>query len=235
LPQVSRFVGANDPKGAAQVQGEAAGLAMLLCLPAAIALAVAAGPLCAALFQGGKFTAADASITATVLALIVLGLPAYVLVKVLTPGFYARQDTGTPVKIAGIVLAANVALNFLLIPPFKIAGLAAAIAIASWLNCIMLYVVLHRRGHFRVEGWLASRIFRQLIAGALMAAALFAVRTALADWFAGDSLHRLAGVAILVGTGMAVYFPAVWFLGGVDREGVRTLLRRKGPVITDVG
>ena len=235
LPQISRYVGANDPKAAAQVQGEAASLALLLCLPAAIALAVAAGPLTSALFQGGKFTAEDAAITATVLALIVLGLPAYVLVKVLTPGFYARQDTATPVKIAGVVLLANVALNFLLIPQFKIAGLAAAIAIASWLNCVLLYVILHRRGHFRVEGWLASRIVRQLIAGTLMAAALFAVRTVLADWFAGDSLHRLAGVALLVGTGMAVYFPAVWYLGGVDREGVRTLLRRKGPVITDVG
>ena len=94
------------------------------------------------------------------------------LVKVLTPGFYSRQDTATPVKIAGVVLIANIVLNFVLIPPFGIAGLAAAIAICSWLNCLMLYVILHRRGHFRIEGWLASRIARQLVAGAAMAAAL---------------------------------------------------------------
>ena len=100
------------------------------------------------------------------LAIIVLGLPAYVLVKVLTPGFYSRQDTATPVKTAVVVLVANIVLNFVLIPPFGIAGLASAIALCSWLNCIILYVILHRRGHFRIEAWLASRIARQLLAGA---------------------------------------------------------------------
>src|SRR4029450_11407365 len=119
---------------AARVQGEAAELATLLCLPAAIALAVSAGPLVAALFEGGRFSAADASATALTLAIIVAGLPAYVLVKVLTPGFYARQDTATPVKTAGVALPANIVLICVLIPPFGIAGLAAAIAICSWLN-----------------------------------------------------------------------------------------------------
>jgi putative peptidoglycan lipid II flippase len=227
LPQVSRFVGANEPGKAARVQGEAAELAMLLCLPAAIALAVAAEPIIGALFQGGEFNAANASTTATVLSLIVLGLPAYVLVKVLTPGFYARQDTATPVKTAGFVLVANIALNFLLIPPFGIAGLAAAIAIASWLNCIILYAILHRRGHFRVERWLASRLVRQLIAAVAMAAALYGVRILLGDWFTAGIGHRLAGVVALVGVGMAVYFPVAWVIGGVDKEAFRTLLTRK--------
>jgi putative peptidoglycan lipid II flippase len=227
LPQISRHVGAGEPGKAARVQGEAAELAMLLCLPASIALAVAAGPLIGALFQGGEFTSQDAAITATVLSIIVLGLPAYVLVKVLTPGFYSRQDTATPVKIAAFVLLANVALNFALIPPFGIAGLAAAIAIASWLNCLILYAILHRRGHFRIEAWLASRIARQLVAGTLMAVALFAVRTLLADWFTGGVGHRLLGVAALVGAGMAVYFPVVWLIGGMDRAAFRTLFTRK--------
>src|SRR3954463_3648891 len=164
LPQVSRHVGAGEADKAARVQGQAAELAMLLCIPAALALAVAAFPLVSALFQGGRFSAEDAQLTAMTLSIIVLGLPAYVLVKVLTPGFYARQDTATPVKVAVLVLVATVVLNFLLIPPFGIAGLASAIAICSWLNCVILYVILHRRGHFRIEGWLANRVFRQLIA-----------------------------------------------------------------------
>jgi putative peptidoglycan lipid II flippase len=230
LPQVSRHVGANEPAQAARVQGEAADLAMLLCLPAAAALCVAAGPLIDALFQGGEFSHSDARITALVLSIIVLGLPAYVLVKVLTPGFYARQDTATPVKTAGVVLLANVALNFLLIPPFGIAGLAAAIAIASWLNCVILYVILHRRGHFRVEAWLAGRIARQLLAGALMVAALFAVRMLLGGWFTGGVGRRMVGVAAIVGVGLAVYFPAAWLLGGMDKEALKTLLRRKKKV-----
>jgi putative peptidoglycan lipid II flippase len=231
LPQVSKHVGAGEPGKAAKVQGQATELAMLLCLPAALALAVSALPLASALFQGGKFTAEDARLTALCLSIIVLGLPAYVLVKVLTPGFYSRQDTATPVKIAVLVLAANIVLNFVLIPPFGIAGLASAIAICSWLNCIMLYVILHRRGHFRIEGWLASRIARQLVAGALMVAALYAIRMVLPGWFSGSAGHRLVGVVALVGGGMAVYFPAVWLLGGTDKEELRLLFRRKRPSI----
>ncbi len=229
LPQVSRHVGANEPDKASRVQGQAAELAMLLCLPAAAALAVSAFPLVSALFQGGKFTTEDARLTALTLSIIVLGLPAYVLVKVLTPGFYARQDTATPVKVAALVLVATVVLNFLLIPPFGIAGLASAIAICSWLNCTILYVILHRRGHFRIEGWLASRIGRQLIAAAAMVAALVAIRMGLSGWFTGSVGHRLAGVIAIVGGGMAVYFPLVWMLGGTDRDELRSLLRRKRP------
>lgn len=230
LPQISRHVGADEPDKAANVQAQAAELAMLLTLPAALALCVAAGPLIGALFQGGEFTPRDAAITANVLAIIVLGLPAYVLVKVLTPGFYARQDTATPVKTAAFVLIVNVVLNFLLIPLFGIEGLSAVIAITSWLNCVILYVILHRRGHFRVPGWLASRIAKQLLAGAAMVAALYGLKLVFADWFTGGVGHRLIGVGMLVGVGLAVYFPLVWVLGGVDKAAFKALISRKRPV-----
>ena len=234
LPTVSRFVDKNEPGQAARVQGQAAELAMLLCLPAAIALSVAALPLISAIFEQGKFTPEDARSTAMCLSLIALGLPAYVLVKVLTPGFYARRDTATPVKIAVVVLIVNVILNFALIPPFGLGGLAAAVAVSSWLNCLLLYVILHMRGHFRIEGWLASRLVRQLIAAAAMAAALYGIGIAIPDWFTGSTGRRLVGVAALVGAGMAVYFPLVWVLGGTDREELKNLFRRRRPY-TDVG
>ena len=234
LPQVSKHVGANEPDKAAHVQSQAAELAMLLCLPAALALAVSAGPLVSALFQGGRFTPEDAHLTAVTLSIVVLGLPAYVLVKVLTPGFYSRQDTATPVKIACIVLVATVVLNFLLIPPFGIAGLASAIAICSWLNCLMLYVILHRRGHFRIPRWLASRVARQMIACLGMAAALYAIKLVVGDWFSASPGKRLIGVVALVGGGMAVYFPLVWILGGTDREELKALFKRRRPY-TDAG
>jgi putative peptidoglycan lipid II flippase len=155
-------------------------------------------------------------------------------VKVLTPGFYARRDTATPVKVALVVLLANIILNFALIPPFGIGGLAAAVAISSWLNCTILYVLLHRRGHFRIEKWLASRLLRQLLAGLAMAVALFAIRTALSGWFVGSLTHRLAGVVAIVGGGMLVYFPLVWILGGTDKEELKNLLKRKRSY-TDAG
>ena len=227
LPQVSRHVDIGEVDKAAQ--GQAAELAMLLCLPAALALAVSALPLVSAIFEAGRFNARDAHFTALTLSIIALGLPAYVLVKVLTPGFYARRDTATPVKTAIVVLVANVILNFALIPAFGIAGLAAAVALSSWLNCAILYALLHRRGHFRVEGWLASRLARQLLAAAVMVAVLLGIRAGLTGWFSGSLGHRLAGVIAIVGGGMAVYFPLVWMLGGTDREAFKSLLKRRRP------
>jgi putative peptidoglycan lipid II flippase len=229
LPQVSRHVDIGEADKAARVQGQAAELAMLLCLPAALALAVSALPLVSAIFEAGRFNARDAHYTALTLSIVALGLPAYVLVKVLTPGFYARRDTATPVKTAVAVLIANVILNFALIPPFGIGGLAAAVAISSWLNCAILYVLLHRRGHFRIEKWLASRLARQLVAAAAMVVALIAIRTVLAGWFGGSFVQRVAGLAAIVGGGMIVYFPLVWVLGGTDKEELKALLGRRRP------
>jgi putative peptidoglycan lipid II flippase len=236
LPQVSRHVDIGEADEAARVQGQAAELAMLLCLPAALALAVSALPLVSAIFEAGRFNAHDAQNTALTLSLIALGLPAYVLVKVLTPGFYARRDTATPVKVAIVVLVVNVILNFLLIwgLGFGIGGLAAAVALSSWLNCSILYVILNRRGHFRIEKWLASRLLRQLIAAGAMVAVLIAVRSLLTGWFVGSAGHRLAGVVAIVGAGLIVYFPLVYILGGTDREELKALLRRRRPY-TDAG
>lgn len=132
------------------------------------------------------------------------------------------------------MLVANIVLNFVLIPPFGIAGLASAIALCSWLNCIILYVILHRRGHFRIEAWLASRIARQLLAGAAMVAVLIGIRMGLAGWFSGSVGHRLAAVTAIVGGGMIVYFPLVWILGGTDKEELRALVTRRRPY-TDAG
>ena len=234
LPQVSRYVDVGEADKAARVQGQAAELAMFLCLPAALALCASALPLVSAIFEAGRFNARDAHYTALTLSIVALGLPAYVLVKVLTPGFYARRDTATPVKTAIAVLVVNVILNFALIPPFGIGGLAAAVAISSWLNCVILYVILHRRGFFRIERWLASRVARQLIAAAAMVAALFAIRSGLSGWFVGSFAQRVLGLAAIVGGGMAVYFPLAWILGATDKEGFRSILRRRRPY-TDAG
>lgn len=227
LPAISKFIDKGTPDEAAKVQGQAVELSMLLTLPAALALGIVAVPLITALFQGGRFSIEDAYITGQTLAIIVTGLPAYVLVKVLTPGFYARKDTKTPVKTAVIVLIANIVLNFALIPPFGIFGLAAAISICSWLNCLMLYFILAQRGHFRIEGWLWSRLLRQIIAACAMGGVLVYLRGAMANLFAGSIIERLAGVSALVAAGGVVYFIVAFAIGGMNREDLMILLRRK--------
>jgi putative peptidoglycan lipid II flippase len=200
---------------------------MLLTLPAAVALAVTAGPIVSALFQGGKFTAEDAATTSLVLSIIVAGLPAYVLIKVLAPGFYARKDMKTPIIIAAVMLAVGVGLNFALIPVMGIAALAFTTALSAWLNALALYVILARRGHFQIEGWLWSRIIRQIIAAAAMAVALYLVREQLDGFFAGSTGRRLIGIAALVSVGGAVYFAVAWVIGAMNREDILILLRKK--------
>jgi putative peptidoglycan lipid II flippase len=188
---------------------------------------VAAGPIVAALFQGGRFTAEDAATTGLVLSIVVAGLPAYVLIKVLTPGFYARKDMKTPLYIAIVMLAVGIALNFLLIPYLGIAALALTTAVSAWLNALALYFTLRARGQFRIEAWLWSRILRQLLAALVMAAAIWLVRSQLEGFFAGSAGERLVGVAALVGVGGIVYFAVAWTIGAMNRDDILVLLRKK--------
>lgn len=227
LPTVSKHIDKGEGKEAASVQAQAVDLSMLLTIPAALALAVVATPLVTAFFQGGRFTPEDARVTGNVLAILVTGLPAYVLVKVLLPGFYGRKDTKTPVKTAGLVLVANVVLNFALIPFLQIYGLAIAISACSWLNAVMLYGILYRRGHFRIELPLWGRIARQLLAGLAMGAALWGLRASLTGWFSGSVGERLLAVGALVSVGILVYFAVAWTIGAMNRDDILILLRRK--------
>jgi len=227
LPTISRAVDVGNHARAAHVQGQATELSMLLTLPAAIALAVTSGPIVAALFQGGRFTAEDAATTGLVLSIVVAGLPAYVLIKVLTPGFYARKDMKTPVYIAFAMLGLGVALNLALIPYLGIAALALTTAASAWLNALALYVILHARGHFRMEGWLVVRILKQLFAAAVMAAVLWFLQGQLDGWFAGSAGRRIVGVGALVSAGALVYFTLAWTTGAMDKEDILVLMRKK--------
>ncbi len=227
LPAVSRAIGRADEAGAGRVQAQAIELGMLLTIPAAVALAVTAGPIATVIFEGGRFTAEDASVTGAVLATLVLGLPAYVLIKILSPGFYARRDVKTPVVIAVVTLIGSVLLNFLLVPRLGIVALPLSTAIGAWVNALLLAGLLHIRGHFRVPGWLASRLVRQIIAGIAMGAALWAVQGMLADRFASSAGDRLLGLGALVATGGIIYFLVAWIIGAMNRDDILILLRKK--------
>jgi putative peptidoglycan lipid II flippase len=229
LPSISKFVDQGKPEEAQKIQNQALELGMLLTLPAAVAFAAAGVPLVTALFRGGEFTPEDAIVTGNTLALIALGLPAYVLVKVLTPGFFAREDTKTPLRIAMWVLAANIVLNFAFVPWMGLYGLALALALTAWLNCAMLYITLRRRGHFQISAHVASRIFRQLIAAAAMGVALYAVNVFLGPMFNGGTIERMVALSTLVGAGGFVYFSLGWMIGAIDRDDVLILLKRKKP------
>jgi len=227
LPAISRHIGNGEERQAANIQGRATELAMLLAIPATIALMVAAGPIMTVLFEGGRFTAADAATSALVLSILATGLPAYVMIKVLAPGFYARKDMKTPVVITLVTLALGVAANFIWIEDVGIVILPLTTAAAAWLNAVALYVLLAYRGHFRVEGWLRMRLGKQLMAALAMGATIWLVGRYLGGFFAGSVGERLIGTIALIGAGSLVYFTLAWITGGMDKEDVLVLLRRK--------
>ena len=227
LPAISRHLGIGEERQAANIQGRATELAMLLTIPATIALMVAAEPIMTVLFAGGRFTTEDAEVSALVLSILVTGLPAYVIIKVLAPGFYARKDMKTPVVITLVTLALGVIANFIWIDDVGIAILPLTTSLAAWLNALALYFLLAARGHFRIEGWLAARLTKQLLAALAMGATIWLVGGLLQGYFAGSVGQRLLGTLALIGAGSVVYFALAWVTGGMDRDDLLVLLRRK--------
>lgn len=121
-----------------------------------MALVTAAGPIIHGVFQYGAFTAEDTLATAQVLAAFACGVPAYVLIKVLTPGFYARADTRTPVRLALAAMLVNLVGNLVLIWPLGPVGVGVATALSAWVNVGLLFGVLYKRGHIPAR-WAADR------------------------------------------------------------------------------
>jgi putative peptidoglycan lipid II flippase len=227
LPSLSQAIARDDEAEASDVQARAFDLSMLLTLPATLALAVAAGPIIGALYQGGEYSVEDARVTGNILAILVTGLPAYVLVKVLTPAFYARKNVKTPVQIAMAVLAGGIVANFLLIPVMGIYSLATVTSASAWINFGLLFAILYAEGHFRMPGWLVARLGKQLVAALCMAAALYGVKLVAGGLFFGGILERMLGLGALVGIGGIVYFAVAWVIGGMDREAIAALGRKK--------
>ena len=227
LPTLSRHIASKDESGAAKLQGRAIELATLLTLPSAFALAVCAPAFVNAFFVGGKFTPADGLIMSQIVVALVCGLPSYVLVKVLEPGYFSRGDVKTPVKTAATALTFNIFLNLAVVRSFGIVGLAAATACSASLNCLLLYANLHRRGHFRFDWPLLSRVLRQLAAAAVMAGVLWYLLQATMPWYSGSIAQRGLGIAMLVGTGLAVYAGVAWVIGAVDKEDLAVLAKRR--------
>ena len=186
---------------------------LLLALPAAAALAVLAMPLIATLFHYGRFSAEDAWMTREALVAYSLGLVGMILVKILAPGFYARQNVVTPVKIGLVTLAATQAMNLAFIVPFKHAGLALAIGLGACLNALLLYLNLRRQDIYTPQpGWIAFalKVGASVVA---MAAALGVAMAPAAVWLAADWRWKLGSLASLVVLGFIVYGSCLLMLG----------------------
>jgi len=227
LPTLSRQVRTGDAAGAAVTQNRGVELALLLTLPAAAALVVLAQPILTVLFQRGAFSGREAAATAAALAAYALGLPAFVLVKVLAPGFFAHRDTRTPVKVAIAALALNLALTVLLMQFLAHVGVALALSAAGWMQALSLLVLLHRHGHLRLDRRLRDKLPRIAAATLGMTAILVALRYLLAPALAAGAMPRFAALAALIAAGLAAFAALALGLGVTDWRELRGRLRRQ--------
>lgn len=227
LPTISRLLGQGKDAEAMETQNRGIELALFLTLPATAAFMVAAAPIVQGLFEHGRFTALDTERCAWALAAFSLGLPSYVLVKVLTPGFYARHDTKTPVRYATISIAVNIVGNLLLIPLLHHVGPPLATAIASCINTAMLYRELKKRGHFAADAQLRRRVPRLALATLLMGVVLYFIQGWFRPYLSHGYAEALLALTLLVGAGVAIYIAACFLTRAFLVADLKALMRRR--------
>lgn len=232
LPTVSRLLSSGKEAEAMATQNRGIELALFLTLPATAAFIFAAEPILRGLFQHGAFTARDTILCGWALSAFSIGLPSYVLVKVLTPGFYARADTRTPVRLALFSVAVNLVGNLILIPTLGRFGMGhvgppLATALASTINVVMLYWVLRKRGHFEADRQLKRRLPRLALAALIMGGVVFVLAPYADPWLTRSLIERGLALAVLVGGGAAVYGTACFLTGAFAIDDLKTLLKRR--------
>lgn len=227
LPLLSRQVRAGEAQAALGTLNRALEYALFLTLPAAFALIVSAWPIMHALFDRGAFGAESTRLSAQALACYAIGLPAFVAVKVLAPGFFARGDTASPVKIGLVAVALNLALNIAFMHPLQQMGPALATSLAAIFNAGCLGVVLARRGQLRFDAQIRRLVPRMTGAVLVMCVALALAQHALFGIAAPRGVARLLALAGLVGVGLLTYGAAGQALGAYDLRQLPRMLRRR--------
>jgi len=195
-------------------------LVTIITIPACVGLFIMAGPILASLFEYGKFTASDTYFASLSLMAYMLGLPALIVIKILAPGYYARQDTRTPVRFGIIAMVCNMLMNIAFVVPLVMmdyeaphVGLALATSLSAYINAMLLYSGLRNNGIFTPQaGWLAW-IFRTIIASTAMAATVLWLNPDAIQWSDWSLLQRLGNLLLIIMTGATTYFLLLWLQG----------------------
>ncbi len=225
LPGLSRQVVAGQLEQSRTTLNRALEYAMVLTLPATLALATVPLPMMMVLFERGAFDHHAAIVSAQTLRAYAVGLPAWVLVKVLTPALFARGDTRTPMRIGLFSVGLNIVLNLLFMQPLQNMGPALAGSLAAWFNVVALLVVLSRRGFFVADAPLRRHVPRMAMASIAMVAALLALQPVVFDGAVG--IWRYAGLGALVCGGALIYGVVGEAIGAFHLRDLARSLRRR--------
>jgi putative peptidoglycan lipid II flippase len=226
LPEMARRIAAGDDKGAKDAQNRAAELTLLFTVPCLVAFLLVPELIMRALFGRGAFTAANASAAAATLMAYAIGLLPFVLMRSATVTFQARGDTTTPVKALFVAVVVNVALKVLLMDRFAQVGLAFATSVGAWVNLLLLFWFASRQSLIAIDARLRSSLVKFLVAGAVLAVALWGGNLLLNRVSAGWPFRDEAALAILAGLGLVVYGGALMLLFGRQ---LRNLMRGSSP------
>lgn len=227
LPELSRRLQAGDSAGGREAFNRGTEFALLLTLPAAVALVAIALPITEVLYQRGKFDAEDTAATALALAIYGLGLPAFVLQKALQPLFYAREDTRSPFRYAVWSMVLNAALAFGLMPWIGFSAAAWATTLSAWVMVIQLWWGARRLGEeARFDARFLSRFWRIAAASALMGAALWGGWSLLQPMLDAKA-YRILALVLLIALGMVSYTVAAFALKAVRLADLKALRRQR--------
>jgi putative peptidoglycan lipid II flippase len=228
LPELARALGAGRTDEAAHLQNRSLEFGLGITVPAAIALIVMPVPIVNILYERGAFTAETTAMTASALAAFAAGLPAYVLIKVFQPAFFAREDMKRPLyfSVAGVV--ANIALSFALFPSLGHVGIALATAISAWLQVALLIIALAAKSMFRPSAVTLRRLVMVAVSGTIMGGLLVGAQMALPGWFASPStLVRVATTLGSIAVAGLAYLALALLTGALDRNELKGALRRR--------
>ncbi|KKB76174.1 hypothetical protein VW29_20720 [Devosia limi DSM 17137] len=215
LPELSRHLGAGREAEARATQSQSLLLSMLFSLPAAAALIAIPEPIVRVLFERGAFDANATVQVADTLIAFAVGLPAFVLIRVLQPGYFSRKDTKTPTIFAGISVVVNIAASLLLFPSLQHVGIALATSISAWINVACLAFFLSRRGYFSLTRAELAKHCLILLASLVMGVVLYLLASRGHAVFAPGAFFPLQALALLAicSFGVVLYFTLIHFSG----------------------
>ena len=228
LPELSRTLKAGNHDEAQHLQNRSLEFGLGLTLPAAVGFVLFAGPLVNLLYERGAFTAETTALTAAALAAFATGLPAYVLIKVFSPAYFARLDVKSPMWFSMASVVINIVGSVVLFPLWGHVGIAAATSIAAWLNFVLLAGVLWKRGDFRPSPTTLRRVVMIILASIVMGVVVLALNWAMAAWLSSPAFSiRFVSVMGVILIAATIYFVIVIVSGALDRNELKRALRRR--------